>query len=182
LHKSAISARKPGPEVLSWLRDQGSLTQRLVNLCGDRFSVRLLSQQWVRPTSDEARLLKIPARQIVLLRQVQLLCEQQVLVYARSVIPLSTLRGPTRRLKHLGSKPLGGYLFANPRLQRQQQQLLAVTGNNPLLATALSGSSHDCFNIWSRRSLFTLGGKSLLVSEFFLPELFQMYIDEPGQL
>ena len=168
--------------MLSWLRDQGSLTQRLVNLCGDRFSVRLLSQQWVRPTRDEARLLKIPARQIVLLRQVQLLCEQQVLVYARSVIPLSTLQGPTRRLKHLGSKPLGGYLFANPRLQRQQQQLLAVTGNNPLFTTALSGSSQDCSNIWSRRSLFTLGGKSLLVSEFFLPELFQMHIDEPDQL
>ena len=140
--------------MLSWLRDQGSLTQRLVNLCGDRFSVRLLSQQWVRPTRDEARLLKIPARQIVLLRQVQLLCEQQVLVYARSVMPLSTLQGPTRRLKHLGSKPLGSYLFANPRLQRQQQQLLAVTGNNPLFVAALSGSSQDCSEIWSRRSLF----------------------------
>jgi chorismate--pyruvate lyase len=173
LQKSAASARNLQPEILSWLCDQGSLTQRLVDLCGDHFSVRVLSQQWLRPTKDEARLLKIPARQIVLLRQVQLLCEQQVLVYARSVIPLHTLRGPTRRLKYLGNKPLGGYLFANPSLRRQQQQLLAVTRNNPLFATVLSGSSQDCSCVWSRRSLFTLDAKSLLVSEYFLPALFQ---------
>ena len=157
----------------SWLCDQGSLTRRLVELCGDRFSVRVLSQQWAKAGIDEARLLKIPPRQKVLLRQVQLLCEQQVLVYARSIIPLSTLRGPNRRLKHLGSKPLGGYLFADPSLQRQQQQLATISRNNPLFATALCDSSQDCPRIWGRRSLFTLSGKSLLVSEFFLPELFQ---------
>ena len=171
--ESTATTHKPEPGILSWLSDQGSLTQRLVDLCGEHFSVRVLNQQWIRPTTDEARLLKIPTRQIVLLRQVQLLCEQQVMVYARSVIPLRTLQGPSRRLKHLGNKPLGSYLFANPGLQRQQQQLVAVTRNNPLFATALSGNSQDCANIWSRRSLFSLGGKSLLVSEFFLPALFQ---------
>lgn len=158
--------------MISWLCDQGSLTRRLVSLCGDRFSVRVLSQQWVKPAIDEARLLKISSRQKVLLRQVQLLCEQEVLVYARSIIPLGTLKGPHRRLKYLGSKPLGGYLFANPTLRRRQQQLATITHNNPLFATALCDSAQDCPRIWGRRSLFTLGGKSLLVSEFFLPALF----------
>ena len=159
--------------MISWLCDQGSLTRRLVGLCGDHFSVRVLSQQWVNPGVDEASLLKIQPRQKALLRQVQLLCGQDVMVYARSIIPLSTLQGPHRRLKHLGNKPLGGYLFANPGLQREQQQLATITPNNPMFATALSDSNQDCSCIWGRRSLFTLGEKSLLVSEFFLPELFQ---------
>jgi chorismate--pyruvate lyase len=159
--------------VISWLCDQGSLTRRLVDLCGDRFSVRVLSQQWVKPEVDEAALLNIKPHQRVLLRQVQLLCEQDVLVYARSIIPLSTLQGPHRRLKHLGNKPLGGYLFANPNLRREKHQLAAISPNNPMFATALCDSNQDCSRIWGRRSLFTLGGKSLLVSEYFLPELFQ---------
>ncbi len=170
--KSAISLRSIEPVVLSWLCDQGSLTRRLVGLCGDGFSVRVLSQQWVKPGVDEAHLLKIQPRQNVLLRQVQLLCEQDVLVYARSIIPLSTLQGPHRRLKHLGNKPLGGYLFANPTLQREQQQLATITRNNPMFTAALPDNNPDCSRIWGRRSLFTLGGKSLLVSEFFLPALF----------
>ena len=171
--ESAIAARKLGPAALSWLCDQESLTKRLVDLCGNRFTVRVLSQQWARPGVDEARMLQIPPRQIVLLRQVQLLGGQRVLVYARSLIPLDTLEGPHRRLKHLGEKPLGAYLFAHPGLKRERLQLATITPNNPLFATALSGSRQNCPCMWGRRSVLTLDDKSLLVSEYFLPELFE---------
>ena len=169
--ESAIAARKLSPQVLSWLCDQESLTKRLIDRCGNRFSVRVLSQQWVRPGVDEARMLKIPPQQIVLLRQVQLLDGKHVLVYARSLIPLHTLAGPHRRLKYLGDKALGAYLFAHPGLKREQLQLATITPNNPLFATALSDSRQDCPCIWGRRSLFRLDDKSLLVSEYFLPAL-----------
>ena len=159
------------PSVLSWLRDQGSLTRRLVNRCGSAFSVRVLSQQWVKPQIEEAQILRIAPQQKVLLRQVQLLCEQKVLVYARSIIPLDTLKGKHRRLKYLGDRPLGGYLFANPGLQRDQQQLAKILPRDPVFEIALSDSPGDCECIWGRRSLFKIDGKSLLVSEFFLPEL-----------
>ena len=117
-------------------------------------------------------MLQIPARQIVLLRQVQLLDRQQVLVYARSLIPLATLQGPHRRLRYLGDKPLGAYLFAHPRLQRDQLQLAAIERNNPLFDIALLHSEQNCQRIWGRRSLFRLDHQSLLVSEYFLPHLF----------
>jgi chorismate--pyruvate lyase len=156
---------------MSWLSDQGSLTRRLVNRCGRDFRVRVLSQQWVKPRIEEAQLLGISPRQQVLLRQVQLVCAGQVLVYARSIIPLNTLRGKHRRLKYLGDKPLGGYLFANPRLERTQQQLATILPRDPLFDIALSDSERDCDCIWGRRSLFRIDGKPLLVSEFFLPEL-----------
>jgi chorismate lyase len=171
--ESAVSARHLNAEVVSWLTDQGSLTRRLQNRCGDGFSVRVLNQQWVRPGIDEARLLQIHPGRLVLLRQVQLLCADKVLVYARSVIPLSTLRGRHRRLQHLGNKPLGEYLFANPSLRRKQLQLATILRNNPLFSIALSSSQQQCSRIWGRRSLFTLDGRSLLVSEYFLPELFE---------
>ncbi|MEM7562645.1 MAG: chorismate lyase [Pseudomonadota bacterium] len=170
--ESAIAVRTLEPDVISWLCDQGSLTRRLVERCGDQFSVRVLSQEWIQPAVDEARLLKVPLRQKAVLRQVQLLCGSQVLVYARSIIPLATLQGPHRRLKHLGTKPLGGYLFAQASLKREQQQLATITRNNPLFEIALPGDKENRPCIWGRRSLFTLSGKSLLVSEYFLPELF----------
>lgn len=154
---------------MSWLRDQGSLTRRLVNRCGPDFSVRLVGQQWIKPRIEEALLLNIPPRQKVLLRQVQLLCGAQVLVYARSIIPLQTLRGRHRHLKYLGDKPLGGYLFAHPDLIRDHQQIARILPKDPLFDIALSGSRHDCECIWGRRSLFRIGAKSLLVNEFFLP-------------
>ena len=171
--ESAIAARKLEPDVLSWLCDPDSLTKRLVDRCGDAFSVRVLEQRWARPGVDEARLLEIPPRQTVLLRQVQLLGGERVLVYARSLIPLATLTGPHRRLKSLGERPLGAYLFAQPGLKREQLQLALITRSNPLFEIALSAAHPACERIWGRRSKFTLDGKSLLVSEYFLPDLFE---------
>jgi chorismate--pyruvate lyase len=169
---SDISARKLDPEVVSWLADQGSLTSRLMDFCPGQFSVRVLSQQWVKPEIDEAKLLNIPLRQTALLRQVQLLCGETVCVYARSIIPRKTLSGKHRRLRYLGNRPLGAYLFANPSLNRGRQQIARIAKNDPLFEIATSGRNHLCEQIWGRRSLFTIDDKPLLVSEFFLPSLF----------
>ena len=168
---SSLASRSLEPEVATWIHDQGSLTKRLVDRCGDAFSVRVLSQQWVKPRFEESQLLDSPPQQKALLRQVQLLCDEQVLVYARSVIPLETLQGPHRRLKFLGDKPLGGYLFANPTLRREQQELATIQRRDPLFSIALSDAPPECERIWGRRSLFRIDGKALLVTEFFLPEL-----------
>jgi chorismate--pyruvate lyase len=167
-----ISARKLDPEVVSWLADQGSLTSRLIEYCPGQFSVRVLSQLWVSAKADEAKLLDIPIRQRVLLRQVQLLCDETVCVYARSIIPLKTLKGKHRRLLYLGERPLGAYLFANPGLRRNSQQLASIAKKDPLFDIATSGDYRKIEQIWGRRSLFTIDHKPLLVSEFFLPALF----------
>jgi len=168
-----ISARKIDPEVISWLDDQGSLTSRLMEFCPGQFSVRVISQRWVKPKNDEAKLLKIPYRQTVLLRQVQLLCGKVVCVYARSIIPLKTMSGRHRRLRYLRERPLGAYLFSNPGLRRDKQQLARISRNDSLFDIATSGNSQNCEHIWGRRSLFIIDHKPLLVSEFFLPALFR---------
>jgi chorismate--pyruvate lyase len=167
-----ISGRKLDPEIISWLVDQGSLTSRLMEFCPARFSVRVLNQQWVKPKIDEAKLLNIPLRQTALLRQVQLLCGETVCVYARSIIPLKTMHGKHRRLRHLGDRPLGAYLFSNPGLIRSGQQIARIEKKDPLFEIATSGSDYNCEQIWGRRSRFTIDHRPLLVSEFFLPSLF----------
>jgi chorismate--pyruvate lyase len=168
-----LSARKLDPEAISWLNDQGSLTKRLMDSCLGQFSVRVLSQQWIRPEVEEAKLLGVPHRQKALLRQVQLLCGDTVCVYARSIIPLSTLKGKHQRLKRLGDKPLGGYLFAQPNLKRSDQHIASILEKDPLFQIALPQSDQPHEQLWGRRSLFTMDNKSLLVSEFFLPALFE---------
>lgn len=168
-----LSARKLDPEVISWLDDRGSLTKRLMDYCPGQFSVRVLSQQWITPQVEEARLLGVPRRQLALLRQVQLLCDDMVCVYARSIIPLSTLKGKHMRLKRLGDRPLGGYLFAQPNLKRSHQHIARIVKKDPLFKIALPENEPNCDQVWGRRSLFSMGRKSLLVSEFFLPALFE---------
>ena len=159
--------------VISWLNDQGSLTKRLIDHCPGQFSVRVLSQQWIRPQAEEAKLLGVPRHQQALLREVQLLCDDTVCVYARSIIPLSTLMGKHQRLKRLGDKPLGGYLFAQPNLKRSNQHIARIIRKDPLFEIALPDAGQHCDQLWGRRSLFSMGKKSLLVSEFFLPALFE---------
>jgi len=153
----------------AWLRDKNSLTRRLIDRCGRDFSVFVINQRWTKPRIEEARLLKIHPRQRVLLRQVQLRCGREVLVYARSVIPLATLRGKHRRLKSLGNKPLGAYLFAHHQLKREIHQLARIKANDPLYHAAFDAGEGGPDGIWGRRSLFSIDGKKLLVSEFFLP-------------
>lgn len=136
--------------------------------------MRVLNQQWSQAKADEARLLDIPMRQRVLVRQVQLLCDENVYVYARSLIPLKTLTGKHRRLRRLGKRPLGAYLFAHANLQRSQQQIARITIKDPLFDIASAGSRLKCDQIWGRRSLFKIDQKPLLVSEYFLPGIFEL--------
>lgn len=161
------------PSILAWLTDQGSLTRRLKRRCPQRFAVDVLGMQWTRPDRGEARLLGIPQSQKVLLREVHLRCADELCVYARSVIPLKTLSGRHRRLRHLGDRPLGEYLFASPTLERSRIEWARLTPDNRLFRNALPQSRSMDGTIWGRRSLFRIDHRPLLVSEFFLPVLFE---------
>ena len=173
IKSSGVTDGQIDEKIASWLRDQNSLTQRLQQHCRGHFSVRVLNQQWLQARADEARLLGIPLRQRVLVRHVQLLCDEHVYVYARSLIPLKTLTGKHRRLGRLGNRPLGAYLFSHPNLQRSHQQIARINNKDPLFDIAGAGSELKCEQIWGRRSLFKIDQKPLLVSEYFLPGIFE---------
>lgn len=145
----------------NWLMDRGSLTQRLVQLSGGNFRVEVLGQRWAIPTASERKALGMRSREKALIREVQLIGNDQAWVYARSILPATTLTGRQRQLSMLGSRSLGSMLFTDPTMQRGPLQISQLRLHNGETA-------------WARRSVFTLSDKPLLVCEVFLPALLQV--------
>lgn len=156
-------------EILTWLLDTASLTQRLMARCADQFSVQVLEQGWARPMQNESLALGVRRSNVSLIRQVKLLCGNQPLVFARTVIPKSTLTGKQRHLAHLGNKPLGAVLFSDSNMKRGEVEIASIVPGQKLFDTATSELKKKPEMIWGRRSVFYLSGKPLLVSEIFLP-------------
>jgi chorismate--pyruvate lyase len=155
--------------LAGWLLDPASLTRRLQCLCAGTFRVRVLSQVLARPRPDEARALDMQRGALAIIRQVQLLCARQPQVYARTVIPVSSLTGRLRRLARLGARPLGAMLFADPGMQRGVVELARIRPGQMLFGDAVHTMQPVTGEIWGRRSVFRLAHKPLLVSEIFLP-------------
>ncbi len=161
-------SRVPG-RWQSWLYDDDSLTSRLRAGCPQAFRVEVLKQQYTRAQLNEARALDMSERRYALLREVYLYCEQVRMVYARSVVPLTTLTGRQRKLASLGSRPLGGFLFSSPDMEREEIELAEFVRGDPIFARATKDTLVGVDPIWGRRSIFRLAGKPLLVAEIFLP-------------
>lgn len=124
----------------------------------------------IRPNRDEGRPLRLRAGQLAYVREVILLCDAQPVVFAHSVVPINSLRGPWAAVTRLGSRPLGEALFSNPKVARGCLQYRRIPARHALARQArqagipLSGRA-----LWARRSLFTLSGHALMVTEVFLP-------------
>jgi chorismate lyase len=161
------------PEWRGWLLDHSSLTRRLRLRCADGFHVKLLSLRLERPMLSESRALDRPPQEIALVRQVHLLCGDTPWVFARTVIPLPSLKGGLRRLTQLGNHSLGAVLFADPHMQRSPMEVARIAPQQRLYRRSRGVAIPDGNPVWGRRSVFCLHGNSLLVSEFFLPDLLQ---------
>lgn len=142
----------------NWLLDKGSLTLRLKNLAPERFTVKVLHTGFERASVSEASTLNINFREQVYIREVALCIDNKPCVFARSVIPRSTLTGTERQLLWLREKPLGEFLFKHKNMSRGAIEIKHGEINR-----------HAC---WARRSIFKVNQKPLLVSEYFLSELF----------
>lgn len=153
-------------DVADWLFDPASLTARLIRHCHGQFSVRVLSQGYSHARLGERKTLGMADRENALVREVHLLCDKTPVVYARTVIPVTTLVGPQRRLAHLGNKPLGALLFADRTMHRDEVQIARLSDEKAGFETPSDQT------IWGRRSVFKLNNRPLLVSEYFLPDLF----------
>lgn len=146
-----------------------SLTARLRHSCGPGFNVRVLAEGWGRPSAEEERRLELRRGRMAWIRTVTLGCDDRPWVFARTVMPLSSLRGEQRRLKRLGSRPLGSVLFTRPDLRRGPLELREVAPDDPLLRAWRIDTGGR--RLWARRSILTVAGRPLLVMEVFLPDL-----------
>lgn len=133
------------------------------------FRVQILRQRVARPQLPERRLLRMPERHLALIREVLLLGNDQPWVYARSVLPLSSLTGAQRCWRKLDHRPLGALLFADPGMRRGTMQISRI---NPAQLTLPQIAGHLDTPLWGRRSVFYINQKPLLVGEIFLPTFY----------
>lgn len=131
----------------------------------------MLGQYWARPSRSEARNLKLSRKGYVWVREVHLLCDEQPWVFARTLIPLSTLHGRGRHLMRLGSRPLGEVLFTDPQVNRGPMEAACIQVGQRLHRRAFGEREESLDPIWGRRSIFHIDGQPLLVCEIFLPDL-----------
>ena len=158
-------------KYLPWLFDPASLTERIVNRCHGGFRVQLLDQRRARPLRSEAQALGMRLGSRAIVRQVRLMCGHTPWVYARTIIPPPTFARKFHRFTRLGARSLGTMLFADPSMQRGGVEVACLTPVDQLYYLATRDLADKPETIWGRRSLFRLGGKPLLVCEFFLPDI-----------
>ncbi|MFL1407448.1 chorismate--pyruvate lyase family protein [Marinobacter sp. M1N3S26] len=165
--RSFRQARLHQPDLLGnaafWLQVEGSLTRHLQLRCRESFHVEVANEGFSLPSREEALTLGIPHRQRAWIREVRLCGDGRPWVLARTIIPLDTLNGRGRRLRHLGRIPLGAWLFSHREWSR-----------GPLQAGLCHGVDPDAPRC-ARRSVFSSDNHRLLVGEYFLPAL----LDQP---
>lgn len=164
--QTARIARHHAPVKLQpWLLGRGSLTSELLKASGGAVQVKILSQSIAHVYPSEAKLLGLKPRQQALIREVVLCGAEQPWVFARSVLPLSTLSGRLRALRKLDNRPLGHHLFSFASMRRGPIELAELNSQQQYLPAQYIGDQQP---LWARRSVFFLDHKPLLVSEVFL--------------
>jgi chorismate--pyruvate lyase len=118
----------------------------------------------------------------ILVREVLLVCDNVPQVFARSILPISSLTGSEQALAHLGNQPLGQVLFNNPTLSRQGLEVSAFSAGTgvarlakKLITQLPSDRAISTKPLWGRRSIFMINNKPLMVAEVFLPTAYAYY-------
>src|SRR5690625_5235764 len=136
------------PAWPTWTGPRALLTVRLPAAGRGRTSrVHLLRQGLGKPTIDEAHALHLPLDRFAWLREVTLCLDDVPWVAARSVAPLTHLRG--QRLEGLGERSLGSWLFRQHDLER-----------GPIEVTTAPAPFHPLTGPWGRSEERRVGTRS----------------------
>ena len=154
-----------------WITTESSLTIRIKEL-GISFSLEVLNQSTLELDSTLQQTLSTKDTS-ALFREVLLKQANTPLIYAQTIMPISTVTGTEKMLSELGDQPLGQVLFQSPQAIRGAIEFSEVHQNSALgcyIQQHLLQSIQQ--KTYIRRSQFLLNNKPLLVCECFLPELF----------
>lgn len=155
----------------AWLLHAGSFMQRLVQQGVRDARIQVLHQHWELPEPEERQVLDMDFRVYALIREVLIVSMDNVWMFARTVFPLRTLTGQQQQLARLKNRSLGSVLFKDPALQRSAFTIAYLQPEQRWHANIEQAVGQALPDLWARRSLFTLQGKSLLLTEVFLPDI-----------
>lgn len=150
----------------TWLEDNHSLTSKLSQQ--GVLSVEVCLQTYVPASANEASFLGIEQATRCFYREVVLQVDKRPFVYAKSLLPQSSLIEKNISLTQMNDTPLGAELFKFPEAQRKQLQIgyLPDAQLPPMLQS--KQATH-----LARRSLLIKRKHPLLVAECFLPAFWQ---------
>ena len=114
------------PDLARWLQDRGSFMQRLQHSGVADARIEVVSERWQLPLREERLRLGLPERRYARVREVLIHSVASRWMFARTVVPETTMSGPERKLARLQNQSLGSYLFKQKSMTRSRFQWTAL--------------------------------------------------------
>lgn len=153
------------PKLRQWIQDSRSTTKKLkqlgLNLKVAQVEQRMCYGQWQSHTAERFAYLYE--------RQVVLKVNQKAWVLAITRMPFKHCTGPRQKLLTLARKPLGSLLHQDAKLERGTFEYARLDARHALFKQASELLDQPVSYLFARRSTFIWYGKSLELTEVFLP-------------
>ena len=138
-------------EILSWLNESGSITSRIKSFSDFKLKLLRDSPGEVDAAVDDLIISNYKENNI---REVLLYSDEEPLIYAKSIIPLETIRLGLGILGNLKENPLGDILFSNPEIKKEYMLFSKFESNKKIF--------------YGRKGIYTVKGFPFSVCEIFL--------------
>jgi len=147
----AIEHELTNTEIKSWLLEQGPITKRIKSIA--EFRLELIQDELSDATDDEILFLKIDSEEIRI-REVILYGNENPIVFARTIIPNTTIEKGLKELGKIGNKPLGDILFEKDIFFKEDIVFATFKDEESLF--------------WGRKIKYTVKDQPFSVMEVFL--------------
>lgn len=151
------------------------MTERLRRRVGESLTVQVHHQGWQCPRWDEQQSLELPKRSKVIVRESVLYGNDRPWIAARSIFPRNALRGKGQKLRWLGEQSLGEILFADRQLSRGELEVALLRPWHGDYQRAVRVLADPPSVLWARRCVLFFHSQPILVSEIFLPAVWEDY-------
>ncbi|SRR3989339_2008403 len=157
------------PEQTQWLQNPESLSKRLREYTKNQIEFVLHEASWARINSDEQNKLAVNSSRFWV-REISWQYHGKCWVWARTVIPESSLESLSRNLMQNPNLSIGDILFSGDKWQRGEIELFDVDQDHFYAAELKNFSLEMIWPLKARSSVFVCENKKILVTEVFFPE------------
>jgi chorismate lyase len=159
------------PKAWELISLTGSLTKHLRQITDHVIEHRLLFANWRSATPGEQKALRLADNETTWIRDIEWRYHNRRWVYARVVIPQSTITATQTPFPALGVQSLGEILFVDNAIRRDAFCFLPLDKNNSDYP-AIASSTNDNNPPWARRCVIYHQNAPLLITEIFFPEAY----------
>ena len=138
-------------EIISWLNEHGSITSRIKSSSNFRLKLLRDGPGEVDTAEDDLIISNYEENNI---REVVLFSDEEPFIYAKSILPLETIRLGLGVLGNLKENPLGDILFSNPEIKKEYMLFSKFELNKKIF--------------YGRKGIYTVKGFPFSVCEIFL--------------